>query len=479
MAASEVMELVVEVSPEGAEETKDSLEGVEETFSETADEAEEKAGVLDRFSRRWKGAMNVIVGALAVASAALLANVPIISDLMDGLMAIVEAVALQMDQFLRPALEGVTNSLFGWAEAIGDAEGPLGDFIGLVGSLVALLSGGIGIAAVLSHFGALGPVIAALSGPIGWAILAIGLLAAAWLTNFGNIREITDRVIGEIAELINTHLPAWLEIWERVTGAISEAWAKWGDEIEAIAEYVFDGIATSLVIVLDFLLSAITGFLQLITGDWRGAWQTMAGFFDRTLARILAFFGRWRSSYEAIWRSLVTGIQNLVRGFVNAIVGFFTGMATRSLARLRGFVADIRAWGRSLVAAFRTAASNAADALLGPIKRALDSAIRMANRIKNLAGAPGRAVGGAINRGRSFLGLQSGGRVVNGGLVNVHAGEEVVPAAQVERNPNPTNRFAERDSLTVRFEPRRFEEFVSAELEGGPANTGRSSGPQG
>lgn len=479
MAASEIMELVVEVSPEGTEETAAALETVEETFEETADGAEEKAGVLDRFARRWKGAMTVIVGALATASAALLSQVPIVSDLMDGLMAIVEAVALQMDQFLRPALQGVTDDLFGWAEAIGDAEGPLGEFIGLIGTLIAVaapFATGIGI---LAWTGKLGAAIALLTGPVGWLILAAGLIATAWVTNFGNIRGVTEGVITDIASVFEAHLPAWLELWERVTGAIAGFWANWGDEIQRVAEFVFDLLGTLFVQNLDFLLSVATAFLQLLTGDWKGAWATMTGYFDRTLARWSSFFGRWKESFTNLWRSMVTGVQAIVRGFVTFILGIFTSMATGVLTRLRTFLSQIRAWGSSLRTAFGDAAKAAASALLGPIERALSRAIAMANRIRSLGRSAASAPGRAVSRARNFAGLASGGRIVNGGLVNVHAGEEVVPAAQVERNPNPTNRFAERDSLTVRFEPRRFEEFVSAELEGPPANTGRGSGPQG
>lgn len=514
-ARDEVYELVVEVSPEGAAETQETLEETQEAFEETADTAGEKATVLDRFARRWRGAMTVITSALAIATGALLSQVPIVADLMDGLFAIVEAVALQMDQFLRPALQGIVDTLFGWAEAIGDLEGPLGDFVGLLGTLGAVLVG----AGILQHFGLLAgilsrlaPLLLGLTGPVGIAVALLGLLATAWFTNFMGIQDITNEVLGNISEWFDTHfgdmvdtasgllgrlvgvvqgyleflwtglylpilneiLAVWemhgaevmaeieatlsyindnlvqpylgfllglfktylgfvLAVWTEVFDRASAFWDEWGDEIITVARFVFDVIRNVIGNALDMVLTSIRVTLAIIRGDWAGAWDLIRGFTERYTKRITDL---------------------------------------------------VRKWGPTLRSVFRSVATAAANAFLAPINAAVEKARKALDRIRSMARSAARSassIGGGGRLRDRIPGLQSGGRVTQGGLVNIHAGEEVVPAAQVERNPNPggSNRFADRDELVVRFEPRRFEEFVSANLEGGPANTGRSSGPQG
>ncbi|MDX1744984.1 MAG: hypothetical protein R3324_03525, partial [Halobacteriales archaeon] len=133
-ARDEVYELVVRIRPEGTEETQAELEEVQDKFEETADETEESAGMLERFSRKWKGALGVILGALTLAVGGIASQMPIVHDLMDGLAAVTESVALRLDEELRPALEGVVTGLFDLAEAIGDED----DDNTTIGALVAL-----------------------------------------------------------------------------------------------------------------------------------------------------------------------------------------------------------------------------------------------------------------------------------------------------------------------------------------------------
>lgn len=509
-ARDEVYELVVELSPEGAEQTQEALQETQDTFEETADTAGEKASVLDRFARKWRGAMTVITSALAIAAGALLSQVPIVSDLMDGLMAIVEAVALQMDQFLRPALQGVVDTMFGWAEAIGDLEGPLGDFVGLLGTLGAVLAG----AGILQHFGLLAgiltrlaPLLMGLTGPVGIAVALLGLLATAWFTNFMGIQDITHEVLGNIgaffeenfgdmvdtasgllAQLVSVvqgYLEfLWTGLYQPILNEILAVWEMHGEEVMAEIEATLGYINDNLVQpYLGALVTAFRTYLGIVLGVWTEVFERAAAFWDEwgdeitTVARFT--FDLIRNIIGYALDAVLTSIRvvlAVIRGDWRAAWDLMTAFLSRTLGRIRTLVSD---WGPALRGVFRSVAQAAVAAFLAPIERAVDRARQMLDRIRDMA-RQATSIGGEGRLRDRIPSLQSGGRIVQGGLVNVHAGEQVVPAAQVDKGGGgPRNRFAEREELVVRFEPRRFEEFVSANLENGPANTGRSSGPQG
>lgn len=141
MSANEEWELVVSLSPEGAEETTEALDETRATFEETADTADESATQLDGFSRKWAGAMGVIVGALATATAGLLSRVPVVSDLMDGLMAVVDSLAFYLDSELRPAIGPVVDSLFNLSTWIDKNHKTMDSFMGLIEDVTGPVTG--------------------------------------------------------------------------------------------------------------------------------------------------------------------------------------------------------------------------------------------------------------------------------------------------------------------------------------------------
>lgn len=422
MAASEVMELVVRVSPEGAEDAEAALEDVEDTFEQTADTAEESAEELDQWSRKWRGAMNIIVASLAIASAALLTQIPVVSDLMDGFRAILESIALKIDEAVRPALQGVVDSLFDLAIAIDQLEEPLATLVGTLGALIVVLAP---LAAALRLFGLLGPAIRLLTrfaGPIGALIGLVSLLWSAWQTNFGGIREVTRDTMGAVQEFIGENLAFIMEDIEEWTQITAEWWGEWGDEVEEVARFAFDAIAQVVLIVLDTLFTAFTVWTQLVQGDWQDAWDVIEAWATRRLESLMAFIKRWGPRFV-----------DFLRWLGGQIAAAITGRLRKELNELRGWLRDLE----------RSARRAGISLDLDVIPR-----------------------------------LQEGGLVTQTGLAMVHAGEQVVPAAQVQQGGGAgggNNVFAHRQEMVIRFEPSEFERFVSAKLEDGTANTGRGA----
>jgi len=145
-------------------------------MNQAGDSMEDSAGQMQDFSEKWSGAMGAVVAGLAVASAGLLAQVPVIGGLMESLFSIVEAVAFQMDKVLRPILQPVADAFYDLSGAIFDAEGPMGTFIGILGTVAAFL--GLALGALAAIFGPTAVLSALWSGLVAVASVVAGAVAA-------------------------------------------------------------------------------------------------------------------------------------------------------------------------------------------------------------------------------------------------------------------------------------------------------------
>ena len=234
-----VEELIVAVREEGAQETEDNLEGVESQFDDTADSVGDSADEMQGFATRFQGAMRAIMAGFAVAAAGLLANVPVVSELFSGLVSILEAVAFQMDNVLRPILTPLTNLLFDLSGAIFEAGGALGTFIGVVGTIIAILGGLAG--AILTANAVLGTKLSLFGVLIGLGKIVIGAIAAV----VGAVALVPVAIVAAIAALA---LLAW-HFREPIVKAIQTAL----DWLSDLANRAVDWITDMADIVTDAL----------------------------------------------------------------------------------------------------------------------------------------------------------------------------------------------------------------------------------
>lgn len=248
--ADEVHELAVKMVPDGMEEVNRELDKTGSQFDETAQSVGASAGEMEGFAQSWAGAMTAIVAGLAVAAAGLLAQVPVVGELMSGLVSVIEAVAFQMDSVLRPILMPLTDALFDLSAAIFEAEGIMGTIVGVIGTVVAILatvipivaavgaqlgvfaSTGAGVISILGTIvGAVGAVVAAIASLpviVIVAIAAIIALAAAFIFNVGGIRDKTISFISDLVDTTTSLLSGWADtaigfakdIWDGVTNWI-------------------------------------------------------------------------------------------------------------------------------------------------------------------------------------------------------------------------------------------------------------------
>jgi len=136
-------ELILEIQASGVGETEDKLQGVEQSMEDTAESAGDSAESLEGFSERFSGAMSAAVAALAIGSAALLSQIPILGDAFSGVAAIAQALIFQVDSLARQlGAGGFVDAAFNAANWIYELEGAAGDLAGAltaIGSIAAIV----------------------------------------------------------------------------------------------------------------------------------------------------------------------------------------------------------------------------------------------------------------------------------------------------------------------------------------------------
>jgi len=166
--------------------------------------------------------------------------------------------------------------------------------LGALAGVVALLAPAIGaVSGLIGGAGGLGAILTLLTGPIGLIILAVGLLAAAWATNFGGIQEKVQAVIEVIAPL-----------FDRVLGILQRLG----------------------VLLIEILTPAFTLFIEtvepIIQSLWDNVFEPTLGLIITGLTGIIDTFDAIVSALEGDMKPLEKVLDNIALGFTE----FFTGI---------------------------------------------------------------------------------------------------------------------------------------------------------
>jgi len=240
-------EITVALRSTGTQEVADDVSNVEQEFDEASDTVGDSAAEMEGFSTEFAGAMTAIVTGLAVAAAGLLSQVPVVGELFAGLGAVLEAVAFQMDQVLRPVLQPLNEGFFALASGIFNADGAVGTLIGGLSTIVSVAA--LVLGAVLSAVGVLsqlgltsltvGGVLSTLAGAIGSVVTAIVaavswpvVLAAALIGLAFVFRKEIANAIGVAISALGDFI-SWLgdgvgQVWTAL-GEIGSAFVEWAD----------------------------------------------------------------------------------------------------------------------------------------------------------------------------------------------------------------------------------------------------------
>lgn len=199
-----------------------------------------------------------------------------------------------------------------------------------------------------------------LLGPVGLVIAAVTLLGVAWKTNFLGIQEITsatwewitttfqagvDWIMATIKPFLDQIQKFWIENGAQIVEGIKMNWAamkvvftelfEWIKLYVGVAWEVISGIFSIAFTLIkanfQVFFTAISGILtagmQIINGDWSGAWETVKDTFAK-IGKIIIETG------GAVFEKL----HSIITGIVARTEAYITGALTRIKDTLREIV---------------------------------------------------------------------------------------------------------------------------------------------
>lgn len=164
------------------------------------------------------------------------------------------------------------------------------------------------------------PAFQMLADMIGPAISTV----IGWFQQMGQtVQTQADGPLAYIAEWWQENLPLMQEVAENVIGAITAFWEEFGDDITATMTMLFGWIQRFWDTQLKTLLDLVTVALQLLTGDFEGAGETLKGilerwydFFHDIITSIVDGVRDWFASVDwvGLGRSIIVDIADGIRG---------------------------------------------------------------------------------------------------------------------------------------------------------------------
>jgi len=291
---------------------------------------------------------------------------------MKGLGGALEGLKSQVETVLLDVAEPFLTTLEGWARTLADLVPKISELDPNIRN-AALAFGAVLVAAgpVILVFGAIASAIGFILSPIGLVVLAIAALTAAWVTDFGGIREITASVFGFIQNIVQAVIGFISPFIQREVGVITTWWSQNFGLIQAatqavmtfisnIIQFVLNQITafwqahgqqvmtilqaawTMITAIIDTALQVVLGLIrlvmQVITGDWSGAWQTVQDILNTAWNGIQTIVGSaltilsttlslaWdgikavaETAWNGIWSAIKTVI-NLIIGGINSLI---------------------------------------------------------------------------------------------------------------------------------------------------------------
>lgn len=152
---------------------------------------------------------------------------------------------------------------------------------------------------------------------------AIGTVMA-WFQSLGSmVQAQADGPLAYIAAWWQENLPMMQEVAEGILSAITAFWDEFGDDITTTLTILFEWMQRFWDTQLKTLLDLVTVALQLLTGDFEGAGETLKGilerwydFFHDIVISIVGGVREWFTSIDwvGLGRSIIVDIAEGIRG---------------------------------------------------------------------------------------------------------------------------------------------------------------------
>ena len=416
-------ELLFQYKTSGARAAARADSKVRDSVQRTGRVAQRNGGEVERWLSRSKTAITMVATAAAAGIAGILSLAPSFraqfAGVRTGFTLLAETIARDVLPEGRSLGMWVLDMVERYRDLDDSIREPISAFItiaGIILSVIGIVGAFLKVAAplfplfvklgsvLLTVGSAIGTAIAAVAGLISIKVLLIGAaiaLATALIFNIGGAR---DKVIEFLTSM-----------WEGFKDLLGRAL----ERARELAAKIRDGVVDRIIALKDRVVESLTSM-----------WEGFKDLFGRAYDRV-------KEISASIRDSMVDRIESM-RDRVLDLLDIAGDFASAGRDWIGGMVDGVNDRVSDLIGAFRSMAGDAANAFRDRFNDIIPDSVsipRVSINIPDVLGGGSRSIGGGSI---DIPQLDTGGRITGDGLAMVHAGEMVVPAAQVrDRGEQP------------------------------------------
>ena len=223
----------------------------------------------------------------------------------------------------------------------------------------------------------------------------IGALIVAPLQAIQNgINTVFGWILSFITQQMNSTNTVWSTVWTAIYNVVNT---------------IFTLISGYISTVVNAIRTVIVVFLDLLKGDWQGAWDAIKSFFTTTWDGIKAFLSNILDGIKSIW----TSVWNAVKSVASTIWNAISGVVSTYIQNVRNTISTVL----NAISGVWTSVWNSVSSFLGNIWHGITSAV--SNGIQSVSNTVGRirdTVLGAVSGAGGWL--YDTGRQIISGLIN-------------------------------------------------------------
>jgi phage-related protein len=248
----------------------------------------------------------------------------------------------------------------------------------------------------------------------------IGRTLTVW-TN--TVSQVITRVRGALQPFVTWIRGKFRGAIQTALNLVRAAWNRFGDEIVAVVRFAFSTVRGVIETTMDVIRTGTVATLRLLRGDFSGAFDAIANLVRNTLSGLRSYVSTWGGKLKSAVSSAVDNAKTAItNGFDEAV-----GAGKDALNGLLDWLRNKWDIATSLGSAFDGAGDAAANAFKDAFNAAIPDSIGIPSKTIETPAGDATIGGGSI----SLPQLDTGGYIEEDGIAQLHAGERVVPAAQV------------------------------------------------
>lgn len=215
----------------------------------------------------------------------------------------------------------------------------------------------------------------------------IGALIVAPLQAIRNgINTVFGWILSFITQQMNSTNTVWSTIWTAIYNVVNT---------------IFTLISGYISTVVNAIRMVIVVFLDLLKGDWQGAWDAIKSFFTTTWDGIKAFLSNILDGIKAVWTTVWTAISTFFTDVWNRIVAFFTPIINGIRNTIGNVLNAIKSVWTSIWNAVKSVASAIWNAISGVVSTYIQNVRNTISTVLNAISGVWTSVWNSVS---SFLG---------------------------------------------------------------------------